>query len=138
MVAGTRAIGHAQTLPGLPGTEIRHVRIGSGAFNSLRVGMVHDQENYIALQPLAYPKCWRRRTRLLHRPALSRSRWNAGATGALNQCTRMVLLDNMGLPVAGGAHQLRGNRTVLEISGGVTLDGLRALARRWTASPSAP
>ena len=41
----------------------------------------------------------------------------------------MVLLDNMDLPTLHEAVRINaGPRAVLEISGGVTLDGLRALA----------
>ena len=40
----------------------------------------------------------------------------------------MVLLDNMPLPMLREAVAINAGRAVLEISGGVTLDGLRALA----------
>ena len=40
----------------------------------------------------------------------------------------MVLLDNMPLAMLKEAVRLNAGRAVLEISGGVTLDGLRALA----------
>ncbi len=47
---------------------------------------------------------------------------------ALAAGARMVLLDNMDLPTLREAVRLNAGRAVLEISGGVTLDGLRALA----------
>ena len=47
---------------------------------------------------------------------------------ALDAGARMVLLDNMDLPTLREAVQLNDGRAILEISGGVTLEGLRALA----------
>ncbi|MCE1250463.1 MAG: carboxylating nicotinate-nucleotide diphosphorylase [Comamonadaceae bacterium] len=47
---------------------------------------------------------------------------------ALDAGAKMVLLDNMPLPTLREAVQLNAGRAILEISGGVTLDGLRALA----------
>ncbi len=47
---------------------------------------------------------------------------------ALDAGAQMVLLDNMPLPMLREAVRLNAGRAVLEISGGVTLDGLRALA----------
>ena len=47
---------------------------------------------------------------------------------ALDAGARMVLLDNMPLPMLREAVPLNAGRAVLEISGGVTLDSLRALA----------
>jgi nicotinate-nucleotide pyrophosphorylase (carboxylating) len=47
---------------------------------------------------------------------------------ALAAGARMVLLDNMGLPTLQEAVRINAGRAVLEISGGVTLDGLRQLA----------
>ena len=47
---------------------------------------------------------------------------------ALRVGVRMVLLDNMSLPTLREAVRMNAGRAVLEISGGVTLDGLRALA----------
>lgn len=47
---------------------------------------------------------------------------------ALEAGARMVLLDNMALDTLREAVRLNAGRAVLEISGGVTLDGLRALA----------
>ncbi len=47
---------------------------------------------------------------------------------ALDAGATMVLLDNMPLPMLREAVQINAGRAVLEISGGVTLDGLRTLA----------
>lgn len=47
---------------------------------------------------------------------------------ALDVGVPMVLLDNMDLPTLREAVRMAGGRCSLEISGGVTLDGLRALA----------
>jgi nicotinate-nucleotide pyrophosphorylase (carboxylating) len=50
---------------------------------------------------------------------------------ALDAGARMVLLDNMPLPTLHEAVRInaaKGNQAILEISGGVTLQGLRALA----------
>jgi nicotinate-nucleotide pyrophosphorylase (carboxylating) len=47
---------------------------------------------------------------------------------ALSAGARMVLLDNMDLPTLKEAVRLNAGRAILEISGGVTLEGLRALA----------
>jgi nicotinate-nucleotide pyrophosphorylase (carboxylating) len=47
---------------------------------------------------------------------------------ALDAGARMVLLDNMSLPDLKESVRINAGRAVLEISGGVTLDGLRTLA----------
>ncbi|WP_293604563.1 carboxylating nicotinate-nucleotide diphosphorylase [Polaromonas sp. UBA4122] len=47
---------------------------------------------------------------------------------ALDAGARMVLLDNMDLATLKEAVRINAGRAILEISGGVTLDGLRALA----------
>jgi nicotinate-nucleotide pyrophosphorylase (carboxylating) len=47
---------------------------------------------------------------------------------ALDAGARMVLLDNMDLPTLNEAVRINAGRAILEISGGVTLAGLRALA----------
>ena len=47
---------------------------------------------------------------------------------ALDAGAKMVLLDNMPLPVLRQAVEINAGRAILEISGGVTLGGLRALA----------
>jgi nicotinate-nucleotide pyrophosphorylase (carboxylating) len=47
---------------------------------------------------------------------------------ALAAGATMILLDNMDLPTLHEAVRVNAGRAVLEISGGVTLDGVRALA----------
>ena len=47
---------------------------------------------------------------------------------ALDAGAKMVLLDNMDLPTLREAVRINADRAILEISGGVTLDTLRALA----------
>ena len=47
---------------------------------------------------------------------------------ALAAGAKMVLLDNMDLPTLREAVRINDGRAVLEISGGVTLDSVRALA----------
>jgi nicotinate-nucleotide pyrophosphorylase (carboxylating) len=47
---------------------------------------------------------------------------------ALAAGATMVLLDNMSLPTLNEAVRINAGRAILEISGGVTLDGIRALA----------
>ena len=47
---------------------------------------------------------------------------------ALGAGAKMVLLDNMDLPTLREAVRINAGRAILEISGGVTLEGLRALA----------
>jgi nicotinate-nucleotide pyrophosphorylase (carboxylating) len=47
---------------------------------------------------------------------------------ALDAGARMVLLDNMDLPTLREAVRINRDRAILEISGGVTLEGLRSLA----------
>jgi nicotinate-nucleotide pyrophosphorylase (carboxylating) len=48
---------------------------------------------------------------------------------ALNEGAQMILLDNMPIPLIEQAVKLTGNRAVLEVSGGVTLEAVRALAQ---------
>ncbi|MDP2769961.1 MAG: nicotinate-nucleotide diphosphorylase (carboxylating), partial [Giesbergeria sp.] len=52
----------------------------------------------------------------------------AQLTEALEAGAKMVLLDNMDVATLHEAVRLNAGRAILEISGGVTLDGLRALA----------
>ena len=47
---------------------------------------------------------------------------------ALDAGAKMVLLDNMSLPTLHEAVRINAGRAILEISGGVTLDGIRGLA----------
>jgi nicotinate-nucleotide pyrophosphorylase (carboxylating) len=132
VVAGTKAriVDTRKTIPGLRLAQKYAVRCGGGTNH--RVGLydaVLIKENHIAaaggvaqvLQraaPIAaqadFVEIEVETLEQLHEAL------DAGAT--------MVLLDNMGLPTLQEAVRINAGRAVLEISGGVTLDGLRALA----------
>ncbi len=131
-VAGTRAriVDTRKTLPGLRLAQKYAVRVGGGTNH--RIGL-HDavliKENHIAAaggvtavlqaaQAVAAQAAFIEiEVETLEQLAEALA---AGAT--------MVLLDNMSLPMLREAVRLNAGRAILEISGGVTLDGLRALA----------
>ena len=131
-VAGTRAriVDTRKTLPGLRLAQKYAVRVGGGTNH--RIGL-HDavliKENHIAAaggvtavlqaaQAVAAQAAFIEiEVETLEQLAEALA---AGAT--------MVLLDNMPLPMLREAVRINAGRAVLEISGGVTLDGLRALA----------
>jgi nicotinate-nucleotide pyrophosphorylase (carboxylating) len=132
LVAGTRAqiVDTRKTLPGLRLAQKYAVLTGGGTNH--RVGLydaVLIKENHIAAaggiaqvlqqaaQVAAQADFVEIEVETLDQLA------QALAAGA-----RMVLLDNMDLPSLREAVRLNAGRAVLEISGGVTLDGLRALA----------
>ena len=132
VVAGTRAriVDTRKTLPGLRLAQKYAVRVGGGTNH--RIGL-HDavliKENHIAAaggvtavlqaaQAVAAQAAFIEiEVETLEQLAEALA---AGAT--------MVLLDNMPLPMLREAVRLNAGRAILEISGGVTLDGLRALA----------
>ncbi|WP_156371831.1 carboxylating nicotinate-nucleotide diphosphorylase [Acidovorax sp. Leaf78] len=136
VVAGTRAqiVDTRKTLPGLRLAQKYAVRMGGGTNH--RIGL-HDavliKENHIAAaggvtavlqaaQAIAgQAKFIEIEVETLHQ-----------LTEALNAGAKMVLLDNMPLPTLQEAVRINaahpGGGAILEISGGVTLDGLRALA----------
>ncbi|MCJ7799930.1 MAG: carboxylating nicotinate-nucleotide diphosphorylase [Polaromonas sp.] len=131
-VKGTRAqiVDTRKTLPGLRLAQKYAVRCGGGTNH--RVGLydaILIKENHIAAAggiaqvlaqaaslatPVAFVEI---EVETLAQLAQAR---DAGA--------RMVLLDNMDLASLKEAVRLNGGRAILEISGGVTLAGLRALA----------
>ncbi len=131
-VAGTRAriVDTRKTLPGLRLAQKYAVRVGGGTNH--RIGL-HDavliKENHIAAaggvtavlqaaQAVAAQAAFIEiEVETLEQLAEALA---AGAT--------MVLLDNMPLPMLREAVRINAGRAILEISGGVTLDGLRALA----------
>ncbi|MHB1250351.1 MAG: carboxylating nicotinate-nucleotide diphosphorylase [Polaromonas sp.] len=132
VVQGTRAqiVDTRKTLPGLRLAQKYAVRSGGGTNH--RVGLydaVLIKENHIAAaggirqvlqraaQVAAQADFVEIEVETLDQLA------QALAAGA-----RMVLLDNMDLATLREAVRLNAGRAVLEISGGVTLDGLRALA----------
>ena len=136
VVAGTRAqiVDTRKTLPGLRLAQKYAVRVGGGTNH--RIGL-HDavliKENHIAAAGGV--------TAVLRAAAAGAGAAKfieievetlAQLSEALDAGAKMVLLDNMPLPTlqqavrTNAAHP--GGGAVLEISGGVTLDGLRALA----------
>ena len=131
-VAGTRAqiVDTRKTLPGLRLAQKYAVRAGGGMNH--RIGL-HDavliKENHIAAAGGVTA-------------ALRAAQAVAAQAGfieievetleqlaeALTAGAKMALLDNMPLPMLREAVALNAGRAVLEISGGVTFDGLRELA----------
>ncbi len=135
VVAGTKAhiVDTRKTLPGLRLAQKYAVRCGGGTNH--RVGLydaVLIKENHIAaaggiaqVMQRAAPIATQADFVEIEVETLDelRQALDAGAT--------MVLLDNMGLPTLHEAVRInaeRAQQAILEISGGVTLDGLRALA----------
>ena len=136
IVAGTRAriVDTRKTLPGLRLAQKYAVRTGGGLNH--RIGLydaVLIKENHIAaaggvaaaLRAVA-PAAERADFVEIEVETLAQLR------EALEAGARMVLLDNMDLPTLREAVRINDaageGRAVLEISGGVTLDGLRELA----------
>ena len=135
-VAGTRAriVDTRKTLPGLRLAQKYAVRSGGGTNH--RMGL-HDavlvKENHIAAAGGVTAVL-----RAAHQVAAQAAfieievETLAQLTEALDAGAKMVLLDNMPLPMLREAVRINtghpGGGAILEISGGVTLDGLRALA----------
>lgn len=131
-VQGTRAriVDTRKTLPGLRLAQKYAVTVGGGVNH--RIGL-HDavliKENHIAAAGgvsavLKAAQAVAAQANFIEIEVETleqlREALDAGAT--------MVLLDNMPLPMLREAVQINAGRAVLEISGGVTLDGLRTLA----------
>ena len=131
-VRGTRAqiVDTRKTLPGLRMAQKYAVRVGGGTNH--RIGLfdaVLIKENHIAAAggvtaALAAAARVAKDAKFIEIEvetlAQLREALAAGAT--------MILLDNMDLPTLHEAVRINAERAILEISGGVTLDGLRALA----------
>ncbi len=131
-VQGTRAqiVDTRKTLPGLRIAQKYAVRIGGGTNH--RIGLydaVLIKENHITAAGGV--------TQVLSAAAAVAARASfveievetlAQLREALDAGAAMVLLDNMDLPTLREAVHVNAGRAILEISGGVTLDGLRALA----------
>jgi nicotinate-nucleotide pyrophosphorylase (carboxylating) len=131
-VRGTRAhiVDTRKTLPGLRLAQKYAVRVGGGTNH--RIGLydaVLIKENHIAAAGGVAPVL------------KAAARVAAGATfveievetlvqlqEALAAGAKMILLDNMDLPTLREAVRINDGRAILEISGGVTLDSVRALA----------
>ena len=132
VVKGTSAhiVDTRKTLPGLRLAQKYAVRTGGGTNH--RIGLydaVLIKENHIAAAGGV--------TQVLARAAEVAAAASfveievetlAQLLEALNAGARMVLLDNMDLPTLHEAVRLNAGRAILEISGGVTLAGLRELA----------
>ena len=131
-VAGTRAqiVDTRKTLPGLRLAQKYAVRVGGGTNH--RIGLfdaVLIKENHIAAAGGI--------TAVLHATQAIAPQAQfieievetlAQLEEALQAGANMVLLDNMAVPMLQEAVRINAGRAVLEISGGVTLPGLRALA----------
>lgn len=132
-VRGTRAaiVDTRKTLPGLRLAQKYAVRTGGGTNH--RIGLfdaVLIKENHIAAAGGV--------TQVLQAAAAVASRAQfvqievetlAQLQEALAAGAKMVLLDNMDLPTLHEAVRITDGRASLEISGGVTLDSVRALAQ---------
>ena len=132
VVAGTRAaiVDTRKTLPGLRLAQKYAVRCGGGTNH--RVGLydaVLIKENHIAAAG-GIPQVLQHADTIAAKAAFVEIEVETleQLKEALDAGARMVLLDNMGLPTLQEAVRINAGRAILEISGGVTLDGLRALA----------
>ena len=131
-IAGTRAriVDTRKTLPGLRLAQKYAVTVGGGLNH--RIGL-HDavliKENHIAAAG-GVTAVLRAAQAVAAQAAFIEIEVEtlAQLAEALEAGAQMVLLDNMPLPMLREAVALNAGRAVLEISGGVTLDGLRALA----------
>lgn len=135
-VTGTRAaiVDTRKTLPGLRLAQKYAVRCGGGTNH--RVGLydaVLIKENHIAAAG-GIPQVLQQADKVASQAVFIEIEVETleQLAQALNAGARMVLLDNMSLPMLHEAVRMNeakgAERAVLEISGGVTLDGLRALA----------
>jgi nicotinate-nucleotide pyrophosphorylase (carboxylating) len=133
VVAGTRAriVDTRKTLPGLRLAQKYAVRMGGGTNH--RIGL-HDavliKENHIAAAGGVTAVLHAAQQQVGARAAFIEIEVETlvQLTEALDAGATMVLLDNMPLDMLQEAVRLNAGRAILEISGGVTLDGLRALA----------
>jgi nicotinate-nucleotide pyrophosphorylase (carboxylating) len=131
-VKGTRAqiVDTRKTLPGLRLAQKYAVRMGGGTNH--RIGLydaVLIKENHIAAaggiaQVLARAAAVASQAKFIEIEVENL----AQLAEALDAGARMVLLDNMDLPTLREAVRINQGRAILEISGGVTLEGLRSLA----------
>lgn len=131
-VQGTRAqiVDTRKTLPGLRLAQKYAVRTGGGTNH--RVGLydaILIKENHIAAaggiaQVLARAADLASQAQFIEIEVETL----AQLSEALEHGAKMVLLDNMDLPTLQEAVRINQQRAILEISGGVTLEGLRSLA----------
>lgn len=132
VVKGTCAqiVDTRKTLPGLRLAQKYAVRCGGGTNH--RVGLydaILIKENHIAAAG-GIPQVLAQAAHMAVRAAFVEIEVEnlAQLAEALECGVKMVLLDNMDLETLKEAVRINAGRAVLEISGGVTLDGLRALA----------
>lgn len=132
VVRGTRAkiVDTRKTLPGLRLAQKYAVRTGGGSNH--RIGLydaVLIKENHIAAAG-GVTAVLEAAGRVAAQASFIEIEVEtlAQLQEALAAGARMVLLDNMDLPTLREAVRINAGRAVLEISGGVTLDGLRAYA----------
>lgn len=132
IVAGTRAqiVDTRKTIPGLRLAQKYAVRMGGGTNH--RIGL-HDavliKENHIAAAGgvtavLRTAQTVAERAQFIEIEVETLDQ----LAEALEAGAKMVLLDNMPLAMLKDAVRINAGRAILEISGGVTLEGLRALA----------
>ncbi|SDN49775.1 carboxylating nicotinate-nucleotide diphosphorylase [Polaromonas sp. JS666] len=132
IVKGTRAqiVDTRKTLPGLRLAQKYAVVTGGGTNH--RVGLydaVLIKENHIAAAGGIAQVLARAAEVAAQADFVQIEVENLGELAqALDAGARMILLDNMSLPDLKEAVRINAGRAVLEISGGVTLDGLRTLA----------
>ncbi|MBE7941396.1 MULTISPECIES: carboxylating nicotinate-nucleotide diphosphorylase [Ramlibacter] len=131
-VKGTRAaiVDTRKTLPGLRMAQKYAVRTGGGVNH--RIGLfdaVLIKENHIAAAG-GVTAALRAAAQAAPRASFVQIEVETLAQlhEALAAGATMVLLDNMDLPTLNEAVRINAGRAVLEISGGVTLEGLRTLA----------
>lgn len=131
-VKGTRAqiVDTRKTLPGLRLAQKYAVRTGGGTNH--RIGLydaVLIKENHIAAAGGVTPVL-QAAARVAAQASFIEIEVETldQLREALDAGAKMVLLDNMSLPTLHEAVRINAGRAVLEISGGVTLDGIRALA----------
>lgn len=132
VVKGTNAkiVDTRKTLPGLRLAQKYAVRTGGGTNH--RIGLydaVLIKENHIAAAGGVTPVL-QAAARVAGQASFVEIEVEtlAQLEEALGAGAKMILLDNMGLPTLREAARINAGRAILEISGGVTLDGLRALA----------
>jgi nicotinate-nucleotide pyrophosphorylase (carboxylating) len=132
IVKGTRAhiVDTRKTLPGLRLAQKYAVRCGGGTNH--RVGLydaILIKENHIAAAG-GIPQVMAQAAHLAAQADFVEIEVETleQLREALSCGAKMVLLDNMDLPTLHEAVRINAERAILEISGGVTLDGLRALA----------
>lgn len=131
-VRGTRAqiVDTRKTIPGLRLAQKYAVRVGGGTNH--RIGL-HDavliKENHIAAAG-GVTAVLRAAEKVAVRAQFIEIEVEtlAQLEEALEAGAKMVLLDNMPLPMLHEAVRLNAGRAILEISGGVTLESVRALA----------